>query len=103
MKYVQIITTTDKIKIADKITNSLLKKKLASCVQRLPIQSTYRWKGKIENSKEFLLLIKTKKSLYKKVEKEIKANHDYEVPEILEIPITNGNKAYLNWLNSETL
>ena len=102
-KFIQVLTTTDKKNNVTKITNALLKKRLAACIHTIPINSGYWWKKKIVKGKEYLLIIKTKKSLYNKVEKEIIANHDYEIPEIIAVPILNGNKAYLNWLNSETL
>ena len=96
-----VLTTVDKEEKADEIAKSLLEKKLAACIQIFPIKSHYKWKGKIENSKEFLCLIKTKKSKYKQVEKEIKLVHNYETPEIISIPITNGSKGYLDWLSKE--
>jgi periplasmic divalent cation tolerance protein len=102
MSFIQIVTTTDKKAVADKITNSLLNKKLAGCIQVMPVTSSYWWQGKKAKAKEFMLFIKTKKSLYNKVEQEIKKVHNYSVPEILAMPITAGNKKYLNWLQSET-
>ena len=101
-KFIQVITTTDKRSNSIKITNALLKKRLAACIHVTQIDSRYWWKGKIVRGKEYLIAIKTKKSLYTKVEKEIKANHDYKIPEIVAIPILNGNKDYLNWIEKET-
>ncbi len=101
-KFIQVITTTDKKNVVEKITNALLNKRLAACIQVMPVNSSYWWQGKKAKGKEVMLIIKTKKSLYNKVEKEIKRNHNYTVPEILEIPIMSGNKAYLKWLDSET-
>ena len=80
----------------------LVSKRLAACVQILPgLESHYRWKGKKETSQEVLLLIKTKTSIYKKVESLILKNHPYEVPEIICLPIAQGSKTYLSWLGSQ--
>ncbi len=100
MKFIQVMTAIYDKKKAEKIANHLLKKKLTGCVQILgPVESQYWWEGKIVKDKEWLLIIKTSENLYKKVEKEIKAVHDYSVPEILAIPVVEGSKDYLNWLS----
>ncbi|MGB9823546.1 MAG: divalent-cation tolerance protein CutA [Candidatus Hydrothermia bacterium] len=100
-EFVQVITTTNNEEVAKKIAQILLEKKLAGCVQIIgPINSLYWWKGKIEEDKEFLIFIKSSKSLYKEIEKEIKAVHNYEVPEILCQSILDGNPDYLSWLKS---
>jgi len=102
--YIQVITTISSKSGAEKIAKSLIYKRLAACVQIIgPIKSAYRWKGKIENAKEWGCLIKTRKTLYKKVETAIRKNHPYEVPEIIAIPIIKGSKDYLKWLSDETL
>lgn len=101
-QYIQIITTIDKKETAERIAKVLVEKRLASCVQITgPIKSTYWWRGKIETEKEWLCIIKSRKDLYKKIEKTIKQIHPYEVPEILAIPITRGSKDYLMWLGNE--
>jgi len=77
-----------------------VKEKLAQCVQILgPIKSTYRWKKKIENAREWLCIIKTHKKNFKKIESKIKELHTYEVPEIIVIPIVEGSIDYLKWLS----
>lgn len=78
----------------------LVSRRLAACVQILPgLESHYRWKGKKETSKEVLLLIKTKISVYAKLEKTLLQNHPYEVPEIVCLPMTRGSKTYLDWID----
>jgi len=80
-----------------------VEEKLAACVQITgPIESTYRWKGNVENASEFLCLIKTREDFFLKVESAIKNMHPYEVPEIIAVPIIKGSKEYLQWLE-ETL
>jgi len=101
-KFIQIQTTTPKRSDAIKIAEALAKKRLSACTQIIgPIESVFRWKGKLVREKEWLCLIKTKKNLYKKVENEIKKIHPYKLPEIIATPITLGNKDYINWIESE--
>ncbi|MDP2912267.1 MAG: divalent-cation tolerance protein CutA [Candidatus Omnitrophota bacterium] len=101
--YIQVITTISSKVGAEKISEALIKGRLAACVQIIgPIKSVYRWKGKIENAKEWACLIKTRKTLYKKVESAIKKIHPYEVPEIIAVSIADGSKDYLKWISAET-
>ena len=101
--YLQVITTVSGKSDAEKIARALIAKDLAACVQiGGPIKSIYRWKGRIETAKEWVCIIKTRKSFYKKVEKAIKENHPYEVPEIIAVSIVEGSKTYLKWLFDET-
>ena len=100
--YIQITTTTETKEQAQNIAEHLIETKLAACVQITgPITSIYRWKGKMENSQEWLCLIKTRESLFKKVEAAIKSQHSYETPEIVAVPIVKGSKEYLIWLDDE--
>ena len=101
--YIQISTTTESKEQAQKIARYLIDQKLAACVQISgPIESIYRWKGNVETAKEWLCLIKTRASLFRKVETAIKKLHPYETPEIIAVPIIKGSKEYLNWLDDET-
>ena len=98
--YIQVTTTTETKEQAQKIAQHLVTEKLAACVQILgPINSIYRWKGKVENTQEWLCLIKTQDDLYDKVEAAIKSLHPYETPEIIAVPIVKGSKEYLNWID----
>jgi periplasmic divalent cation tolerance protein len=100
--YIQISTTTETKEEAQKIARYLVEQKLAACVQITgPIESIYHWKGKVENSQEWLCLIKTRAELFEKVESSIKKLHSYETPEIVAVPIVKGSKEYLNWLDYE--
>jgi periplasmic divalent cation tolerance protein len=99
-EFLQIMTTTDTKEMAKKIAETLVEKKLAACVQISgPITSTYEWKGNIENEEEWYCVIKTRKRLYQKVEESIKTLHSYDVPEIIALPIVEGNQAYLDWID----
>ena len=98
-EFIQITTTTDSKDLAMQMAEKLVEKRIAACVQVSgPITSIYQWKGKIENAEEWYCVIKTRKNLYEKVEEAIKAMHPYEVPEIIALPIPEGNKDYLDWI-----
>lgn len=101
-KYIHVFTTTEKREDAEKVAQILVEKRLAGCVQIIgPIQSTYRWKNRKETVEEWLCLIKSEKSLYKDLEKNLKEIHPYETPEITAVPIVAGSKEYLEWLDGE--
>ncbi len=103
-EYLQVFTTVEKKSDAVKIADTLVKKRVAGCVQILgPIKSTYWWKGSIEKTQEWLCIIKTQKFHYNEVENIIKKIHPYEVPEILAIPVVAGSKDYLKWLDNELI
>ncbi len=102
MEFIVVLTTFDDIDLARKVAKALVEEKLAACVQIANIESFYTWKGKVENAKEFLCIIKTKKNLYELVEKRIKELHTYEVPQIVAVPIVKGSEDYLSWLEKET-
>ena len=96
------MTTCPDPEIGRKLADGLLENRLAACVQALPIHSAYRWKGAIQREPEILLLIKTKAALYPEVEAYLRANHPYETPEILWLPIAAGFAGYLAWIDAET-
>lgn len=86
------------------IARSVVEKRLAACVNilRSPIESHYRWKGKVEKARELLLLIKTAARKLGALEREVKRLHSYDVPEFIALPIASGSKAYLDWLDENT-
>ncbi|OGC81237.1 MAG: hypothetical protein A2W07_02035 [candidate division Zixibacteria bacterium RBG_16_43_9] len=101
--FIIILVTTSSEEEGRKIAQVLVEKRIAACVNIInDIESIYRWKGKISDEKEVLLLIKTRKKLYKSVEGEVRKLHSYEVPEIIALPIISGLKDYLYWIDSET-
>ena len=94
------VTTADKLE-AEKIAQALLKEKLIACANIMgPVSSHFHWSGKIEHAEEYLLLMKSRQSLFDELAAEVKVLHSYEVPEILALPIIKGSKAYLGWLGS---
>lgn len=100
--YCVIFTTTGNVEEADRLAKGLISGKLAGCVQIQEITSHYSWKGNVQKEKEYLLLIKTRASLYPKIETFILQTHPYEVPELLKIPVEAGFETYLNWINEQT-
>jgi periplasmic divalent cation tolerance protein len=85
------------------IAESLLSRQLAACINVLtPVQSYYRWQGKIEHAIETTLLIKTTTPLYNAVETAVRTLHPYELPEIIALPLATGLPAYLDWVRAET-
>jgi periplasmic divalent cation tolerance protein len=97
-----MVLTTCSAETAPRIAEALVGTKLAGCVQRLPIESTYRWKGETETAAEVLLLIKIRAADYAAVEQAILALHDYETPEIIMLPVMRGFAGYLSWLGEVT-
>ncbi|HHQ5455623.1 TPA: divalent-cation tolerance protein CutA [Aeromonas veronii] len=88
---------------ADLLCEQLLNQRLAACINQLPgINSVYRWQGKVERATEIQLIIKSRQPLFAKLQACIQANHPYEVPELLALPVSAGLPAYLDWLNGET-
>lgn len=101
-KYIMITTTFESKDEANKIIELLLNKRLVSCCQLSNITSSYHWKGNIEHTKEYLLQMKSKKELYKKIEQVVLDNHSYEIPQLIAYDIVEGYKDYLNWIKEET-
>lgn len=99
-----VLTTYPDKKKAEAIAEKLVKKELAACVNIIKIEkSIYKWKGKIHKDGEYLLIIKTKRQVYRKLEIFIKENHPYKLPEIIYFNIEGGNKDYLSWIDKSTL
>lgn len=81
------------------MAHALVQEQLAACVNRLTgVQSVYRWLGRVEESEEDLLIIKTRADLFDRLKSRIRELHSYSVPEIIALPIVDGNEDYLNWL-----
>ena len=101
-KFCIVFSTVGRRKDAERIAMQVVRKRVAACVNILPInKSIYRWKGEICKEKEFLLIFKTTKSKSKSLMQEIKSIHPYKIPEIIELPIVSGLKEYLKWIEEE--
>jgi len=103
MKYVVIQTTCSSEDEAKKIAKVLVESKLAACIQILPIQSMYVWEEKLYCQNEILLNIKTKKANFLKIKSKILELHSYDVPEVIELDISNISEDYLNFIKDNTI
>ncbi len=100
---IQVTTSTDKKEDAVRISKAIVENRLAACVQIFgPVTSIYWWKDNMEETEEWILVMKTRKELYPRLEKAITNFHPYEVPEIVAVTIAAGSKEYLEWLEKET-
>lgn len=86
------------------ISKALVDEKLAACVNIVKgIRSIYSWKGKIEDEPEILLILKSRRHLFKKLQSRVKELHSYSIPEIIALPVIEGSEDYMKWLESVTL
>ena len=94
------LVTAPDLKTARKLARAALEKKLVACANLIPkIESHYWWKGKIERGSEVLMILKTTGARLGALEKFIVAKHPYDTPEFIVLPISRGNKKYLDWLS----
>ncbi len=99
MRYIIVFITASSEEEALKIADGLIDSKAAACVNIIPnIKSVFLWKGKKDAAYEHLLIVKTKEDKFNEVKAKVKELHSYEVPEIISIPIADGDKNYLNWI-----
>ena len=99
VKFAVVLVTAPDLKTARALAHAALAARLIACANLIPkIESHYWWRGKIESGTEILLVLKTAKSKLAALEKLIVARHPYETPEILALPLSAGNKKYLDWL-----
>ena len=97
-----ITTTVAEAGDAGRLADLLLTEKLAACVQIMRVESRYVWKGETNHTPEFMLLIKTRRSLFDAVTQKLAAEHPYETPEIVATPFVAGLPAYLDWVEEST-
>lgn len=98
-----VLSTTGSEDEARKVARELVERRLAACVNILPqVESIYRWQGKIETGREWLLLIKTTAERFTAVNDTIRELHSYELPECIAIEIEDGSPEYLRWLSDST-
>ncbi|MDO9385907.1 MAG: divalent-cation tolerance protein CutA [Thiobacillus sp.] len=103
MEPLLILTNLPDIASAEKLAHVLIERRAAACVNVLAAcRSIYRWQGAVEAEDEIPLLIKTTAANYTLVEEIVRAQHPYDVPELIALPITHGLPAYLGWLATET-
>lgn len=97
-----VLVTCGSQREARRIARAVVTGGLAACVNvpQAPVESIYRWKGKLETAREFLLVIKTVRKHFAALEKEVRRLHSYAVPEIIALPIDRGSQPYLAWIDS---
>jgi periplasmic divalent cation tolerance protein len=96
-----VFSTCETEEEATRVAHSLVEKKLAACVNIVPgARSIYRWHGKVEDAKEFLLAIKSRRDLFDRLRGELEHMHSYEVPEAIAVPVVDGSERYLDWIES---
>jgi len=98
-----VLITAPDTELASIIARSLVEGGLAACVNIVSnVRSIYRWQGKIEDDHEVLMLAKTRSDLFDALSEQVKALHNYAVPDIIALPVTAGSEDYLEWLRRAT-
>jgi len=97
-EYSIIVSTFPSKEIAKKTAKILVERQLAACVQSFPIESVYLWKNEVYDENEIMMLIKSRTKLFEEIATAIRELHPYEVPEIIQLPITGGFPEYLAWI-----
>lgn len=94
-----VLSTAGSEDEARKIAQYLVEQQLAACVNLVPhVESIYRWQGKMESSREWLLLIKTTREKFSEVQDAIRESHSYDLPECFSLAIDDGSSSYLEWI-----
>ena len=102
-EHVIVVSTTDSADAAGALAAGVIEAKLGACAQVVgPITSVYRWAGEVQTEQEWRVEIKTATDRVAALTEHIKANHSYDVPEIIATPITGGSAEYLSWLVDQT-
>jgi periplasmic divalent cation tolerance protein len=103
MSVLVVVTNLPDRASADKLADRLVGQRVAACVNILaPCRSVYRWKDEVQHDEEHPVLIKTTAERYPALEAAIRANHPYELPEIIAVPVEHGLPEYLGWVAQET-
>ena len=103
MSGVNVVTTTvDSAEAAESLARGIVEARLGACVQIVPIRSVYRWDGEVRVDAEWQCVVKTSALRVDELVTHIKANHTYDVPEVVVTPVTGGNDEYLTWVSEET-
>ncbi|HEX9444708.1 MAG TPA: divalent-cation tolerance protein CutA [Candidatus Binatia bacterium] len=101
-EFIVVLVTVGSAEEGERIADALVEERLAACVNRLgPVRSTYRWQGKIERGGEDLLVIKSRRDLFERLQQRVRELHSYSTPEIVALPILAASESYLRWLEDE--
>jgi len=95
-----VLVTCSKLAEGKRIARAVVEAELAACVNVMlnPVESIYRWKGKVEVSREYLLVMKSTERRLPELERMVRSMHSYDVPEFLVLPVVSGSRGYLEWL-----
>ncbi len=96
-----VLVTCRSAREARRIARTIVARKLAACANLIstPVESIYRWKGNVESAKEFLLVIKTTRKRFAALRNAVQGLHSYDLPEIIALPISDGSRKYLAWID----
>ena len=98
-----VFTTCGSEEEARKLAAALVEKHVAACVNiTAPVTSVYRWKGLVEEAKEWMLVIKSRRERFDELRVMLEGAHSYELPEVLALPVVEGSPNYLAWVEAET-
>ena len=101
---VMVFITVPSTESAEAISRGLLDEKLAACASTIHgVRSLFRWEGKIDEANESLIICKTRQRLVERLTEFVRERHEYEVPEIIAVPIVGGNPDYLRWVEESTV
>jgi periplasmic divalent cation tolerance protein len=102
-EFVVVLVTVPNDAVADRIAHTLVSEKLAACVNIVPsVRSIYAWEDEICNEGELLCLLKTRRALFPAMRARVLELHPYQIPEIIALPLAEGNAEYLAWLRDST-
>lgn len=102
VEILMVFVTVPGLKDGNRISKEILTSRLAACVTVIPgVRSMYWWEGRIARAKEAMLVVKTTRPQYRRLERKILELHSYEVPEIVAIPLVAGLTQYIEWVKGE--
>src|ERR1700689_98518 len=97
-----VLNTCGSAEEAERLARTLVDRRLAACVTVIsPVRSFYRWNGAVVDAAEWLLVIKTSRPLFERLQSALESTHSYELPEILALPVVEGSANYLAWIDGE--
>jgi len=100
-RFAVVLVTVPDMETGRRLARTVLEARVAACVNLVPgMESHYWWQGKLDQSAEVLLLIKTTSDKIGHLERIVLANHPYDTPELIVLPITQGTKRYLDWIEA---